>query len=1424
MQCPSCGTLNPSQARFCLGCGQGLINGIVCHICHTVLPVHARYCYHCGAFLAQATGVGGVQPLSAALPAQAVSSAPAQFASAAPAAPAVLLPAEAAPPVELVVGRLPSPRPLSEMLGSLRTLLPARLYEPLERHPMPEELVAVKEHLSSLLATTKTYLAWPVVAAPQPPGAPAGGMRRGVFLFGDVSGFTPLSEKLKTLGQMGAEMITALINNLFAYLVRVLFEHGGTLLKFGGDAMLGLFPVETEEEMATAVLRATQAALQMQAVMKRDEFAAIQIGGETRALMIKCGISAGPYFAAHIGTQPCPALNRRGTMAFVTTGHTVNQAEECEGHANPGQVVLSKKTYQLLPPGSGVEIGPVTRSPDENYCVVLHAPPLSGTVTPPVIDEPPPGELMAQITYLVERLDRLTPYLPPELIARIVTNPRDAKILPENRPLTTVMFVNYKGVSDLIDDLGETNPDVITHHLNGYFVHMAEVVEKYEGTLARMDQYAVGDRLVIFFGAPRAHEDDAVRAMYAALEMQEVVRSRFAALRTQSGVYRFEQRIGINTGHLFAGNVGAPDLRQEYTLMGDDINMAARLMSNCEWQKIFISKRAKELVENFVELRDRGELKVKGKEIRIHTFEVVGRRGQVLPLAGADRKTPLIGRAEAAAQLQQRGLMFLSGRGQIVALVGHGGLGKTRLAREFRPWLASQAKAANVLWVDVRALSFSEQMSYWTATQLLRGVLQVAPDATDDDSLYTLGQHGRELLGKESAMQVVPYLAYMMNLPLGDEWAWVRQEDPKVRQKQMLWAARELVMATARQRPLVIALDDLHWADAASLALIQDLLKVTDHAPLMFILIFRPQRDKGCWRLRDTAAADFPHRYHEIVLERLSKDQSHELLSQLLPGAEFDAYILATILTKTAGNPFYLEEVVRSLIDNGAVRLDPQTDRWQVVADKIDKVEVPDTLHAAIVARIDRLTEDARQALQIAAVIGRQFRLQLLRNVSKAEQEIDVWVSQLERGGMVHPKEISLDPLYTFPDALVQEVAYDSLLVQSRQQLHRRIGETLESIFADRLEHGCELLAHHFAHSDDDQRAVKYLEMAARKARNIYDNETAIRHYLGLLEFKRRQGDPAGQASVLYAMGVIAYEIGDYERARPWLQEAATWFGQVGDRSNEGWAIMYLGMVDLKQANYMQALRYHQQALELARARQDTLQEGVHLTNLARVTMRLGQYDEALRQFQRSLDMKRAANDLLGVGFTLFYHGLIHVYQERYDQAEAALQGAIEAWQQIPKNERVVSYYHYGAGILALARGQFERAEENLQQAYDLSVKLVLRAEMIEQLSALGQARLGLNKLDAAVDLSAQAVKLLAVQKDVEEAQQIYLNHYYVLTAVQDPAAGEWLQRAYDTMMDQAARIEEQAQRQIYLEQVRVNQAIMRACRCGKSRSPNLAS
>lgn len=767
----------------------------------------------------------------------------------------------------------------------------------------------------------------------------------------------------------------------------------------------------------------------------------------------------------------------------------------------------------------------------------------------------------------------------------------------------------------------------------------------------------------------------------------------------------------------------------------------------------------------------------------------------------------LFDREDVLDTLRECGHALLRRRGQIVTLIGASGLGKSRVKREVCAWLTAQGENAP-LWLTGRALASCEQVNYALLAQVVRHALAL-PVAADETQLRrALWQRGDDLW-REAAPKATPFLVNLMGLDLNDEEAWIKQLSPKMRQKRTVEVVSELFIGLARQTPVVIALDDLHWADEASLAAIESLLEATDHAPLLLLLIFRARRDKGCWRLRNAAAATFPHRYIEVTLKPMRREASQVLLEALLPGVVFEPQMQKTILDRAAGSPFYLEEVARALIAQGAVLPDPQAEgQWRLAPEEAAHFEAPQTLHAAIVGRIERLPEGMRQMLQSAAVMGRYFPMAILRQLMADAAPCSAWLEQLEDDHLLRPESPLPGMDYAFVDTLTQEVAYNSLPAHDRKALHRKIGVILEAEWGERAAQYCDLLAYHFSRSDDDVRAIKYLEMAAQKARDEYANVTAIQHYSDLLAIRERFEDRAGQAEALYQMGVIAYKIGDYPQAKPWLVRAVELYQEIGDRTQMGWGVMYVGMIDLKQANYDQSLKQHARALSLAESQGDAFQMGVHLMHAARALWRMGAYDRAVQLFKRALKNKRKNDDMIGQGCAYYYLGLVQMEQDNDAQAESALQAALNVWQQADREDPVSFYAQYGMGRLMLQRQQYEQAEAYFLQALNISQRQALRAEIVETLSYLARTCLGLGRLDEALDLSNKAITLLGLQQDMEEAQRIYLNHYDVLAARDDPDAADFLKQAYDAMMGQAERLADSQDRQVFLEQVRVNREI----------------
>jgi len=520
-------------------------------------------------------------------------------------------------------------------LARLKPYLPPRQLDDLPPAPLwrKDDLVRTHDHLARLLDVVITYLPRQLVQAELALAdvPPVGGaFLDGALLFADISGFTAMSERLSTLGQEGAEQITALVNRYFGAMLDVLFAHGGDLFKFGGDALLAFFP-----DQVGGSASALQAAWAMQEAMAAFHQVETSLG--TFPLQMKIGLHAGPIFAARVGSAD--------EREFIVTGPAVNATARAEEVASAGQILVSPTVYAQVQDRDWVA---AVEGPAGHYLVER-----VGTRPSPVPPSAPlraadlcrpgdePGDTLRRT---LDALERLVPYLPPGLLRRLVPDPGRHETSGEHR-LVAVLFANFLGASELVTRLGRDRTDEIAQALNRYFVTMHQAVSRYGGVVNKVDLYDQGDKLMALFGAPVAHEDDAERAVRAALEMQAAVEGIGERPGSLKEGWLLSQRIGVSTGMVFAGHVGAAT-RREYTVMGDEVNLAARLMSAAAEGEILLASYVQRKVSPFFEVADRGEVSLKGKSKPVPTYTIVGRRAQPEPVRGIrGLRSPLVGRA-----------------------------------------------------------------------------------------------------------------------------------------------------------------------------------------------------------------------------------------------------------------------------------------------------------------------------------------------------------------------------------------------------------------------------------------------------------------------------------------------------------------------------------------------------------------------------------------------------------------------------------------------------------------------------------------------------------------------------------------------------------------------------------------------------------
>lgn len=897
-------------------------------------------------------------------------------------------------------------------------------------------------------------------------------------------------------------------------------------------------------------------------------------------------------------------------------------------------------------------------------------------------------------------------YTPPHLIEKILTS---RAALQGERKQVTVLFCDMANSTSIAEQLGA---EAMHDLLNQFFKLVLDAVHRYEGNVNQF----LGDGFMALFGAPIAHENHAQRAVLTALELRHQIEAWNNA-RTRQSDAQITLRIGINTGTVVVGAIG-DNLRMDYTAVGDTTNVAARLEGQAAPDQIVISESTYRLVEGYCQTRSLGTFDLKGKADPMLAWEVLAAFESVNRLDVEIKRglTHFMGRERELQTLQNCFAQAQAGHGQMVFLVGDPGIGKSRLLLEFRQRIA----ATDATWLEGRALSFGSSSVFHPLIDMLKrsaGIEEAEADATVVTKIeQTLLSHS------EALRSDLPYLRYLLALDPGDEN--VRRMDPQLRRNELFRALQRVLFHASELSPRVIVLEDIHWMDQAT----QDFLKViadsitTSH--VLFLLTYRPGY-----------APPFGERtYHtHLTLQPLSTKHSTQIARTIL-GVDFLPDELASLIDrKTEGNPFFVEQVVRSLQEVGAIR---RVEDRCVLTRPIEDISVPETVQDVLSARFDRLEEAHKTTLQFAAVVGREFTRRLLVRLEVAQSDLlDTCLRDLTDIEMIREMNSEPDLSYIFKHALTREVAYQSLLVKSQQYLHRLIGETIEKFEVDHLIEHAEVLAHHFEQGEMWKKALTYLVQAGQKAQqasalkealdfharalvvceqlgSAVDPETmsiyarkgeahflrsefllSVESHRQVLEISRRNGDRAQEAFALYKMGLGYHWAHEFEEALQCSESAKALAQQIGAGSTVAASTFVIGWVRAVLGDLDEALRHCNDALRISREAEDEEQEGFCLWVLGQIRNWKGEYAQALRLLDQALHIGRTQNLPFLISGVLWMRGIILCGRGDYEKALASLEEALDL------SERLGDYAHRGRilNTLGWVCGEFYDLEAALQ-------------------------------------------------------------------------------------------------------------------------------
>jgi len=922
-------------------------------------------------------------------------------------------------------------------------------------------------------------------------------------------------------------------------------------------------------------------------------------------------------------------------------------------------------------------------------------------------------------------------YTPKHLADRILTA-RSA--LEGERKQVTVLFADVQGSMELAEQIDAEDWHRI---LDGFFRILADGVHRFEGTV---NQYT-GDGIMAVFGAPIAHEDHAQRACYAALHLDGELRRYADDIRRTRGL-SFAVRMGINSGEVVVGKIG-DDLRMDYTAQGQVVGLAARMEKLAEPGRIYLTRDTRDLVGGFFRLRDVGAFEIRGVAEPVSVFELqgIGPLRTRLDVARERGFSPLVGRAEEMVVLEAALERAIRGEGHVVSVAGDAGLGKSRLCYEF----AERCRGRGIPVVRGHAVAHGKAVPFLPVLDLLRAYFGVTEQ--DDPRAARDKIAGRMVLLDDTLTDAVPLMLDFIGV--ADPGRPSPEMEPEARQRRLFEVMGRIVQA--QHGPQVFLLEDLHWLDGASAAFLESLVESVAASRTLLLVNYRPQY-RPRWAEKAGASV--------LSLAPLGDAALEALLADLL-GSDPSLESLALLIrARTGGNPFFIEEVVQELVESGV--LDGSKGSYHATQ-PITRLAIPGTVQAVIAARIDRLPDVAKQVLQTAAVIGKEFSAALLRRIANlSEADLAEALRTLTRTELVLESALYPEALYGFKHPLTQEVAYRSQLAERRRGLHAAVARAIEQVDAARLDERAALLAHHWEEAGEWVEAARWNRRAAEWARSR-DMAEVMMHWRKVRALLDRAGPSADAAPLALeaCAGILGlgWLVGiPTDEATAVFEQGQSLAARSGDRR---WLARLVAQYAGVKAGYGEVdeyLRLSREAVRIADETDDAVLQAAVRTPLVRSHLVAGQLREALELAEQSLARMPADpqfGSVLGVSpylnLWLLKADLLG-YAGRWAEAVAAFEHTMRVCRE---HHHAIMLAHactdYAWWSALLADGQ--TALVHARQGLDIAEKMGSRMTRLFAYNALGFAEMQIGRSGEAVALLEHARSIASDMHTVAETQ-----------------------------------------------------------------------
>lgn len=886
----------------------------------------------------------------------------------------------------------------------------------------------------------------------------------------------------------------------------------------------------------------------------------------------------------------------------------------------------------------------------------------------------PPKDLSSD-----EKIAKIRKYLPKGITEKILSQ-RD-KIEGERKQVT-VMFCDMKGFTPLSEELG---PEAVYSLMDQVYEILLRKVHDYEGTVNKM----TGDGIMALFGAPIALENAPQRAIQSAMSIhREMTRFNEKVKKETGGLPPVKMRIGIHTGPVVVGTLGN-DLRVEFTAVGDTVNLASRMESLAEPGTTYVTGDTFQLTEGFFRFEALGEKEIKGKEKPVKVYQVIATstRRTRFDVSAERGLAPFVGRERERELLLDGFERSREGRGQAVSIVSDAGIGKSRLLYEFRKAVTNE----EVLFLEGRCLSYSRNVAYHPIVDLLRANFDVQDQDADPEIRKKVAK-GLQIMRVDEA-STLPYLLELLSVK--DSGIDKILMSPESRKDRTLEALKRIVLKGSELRPLIMAIEDLHWIDRSSEDVLKELLASVSAARVFLVFTYRPEF-VHTWGSRS---------YHsQVTLNRLSNRESIEMAAHVLGTKEMEKALEELILEKTEGVPFFIEEFIKSLKDLGAI--EQKEDAYWLSKD-IRQLTIPSTIQDVIMARVDSLPERAKEVLQAGSVIEREFPHDLIdRIMGLPEKDLLSHLSVLKDSELLYERGIYPQSSYIFKHALTREVVYDSILTGRKKKLHEDIGNAIEELYKDSLREHCEVLAGHFCSSENFSKGAEYSRVAGRKAEKAASLKDAIAHarkwVTSLERLPRTEDVEIKIVDARVVLGLYLSQLTYNTEAKEVIDPIVDLAIKHDYKKRICQIFIIIGThYSFVEEDYTKALESLLKALHFSEKVGDAVSSVLANWGLGYTLFCKSEFDKASKYFLKALDMNLDARSSWGIVsmksnlavFCSYFSGNI----------DAGFDGSAEAVRDAEESGDVISkaLAYGGHGYSCYGKGYLEEAEKQLLNGID---------------------------------------------------------------------------------------------------------------------------